>query len=78
MTTKPEPVGWWCPKIEDTVGKSTVGCLDIPHTHEPLYTRTQVRKGFEELARTIEAKNDRNYEDRCTCANEVRLHMEEW
>ncbi len=58
MTTKPEPVGWWCEDCENVSGelhetelsKSWAPSNTCHAKGEPTYTRTQVRKGFEELA----------------------------
>ena len=58
MTTKPEPVGWWCEDCENVSGelhetelsKSWAPSNTCHAKGEPTYTRTQVRKGFEGLA----------------------------
>ena len=53
MTTKPEPVGWWCKELNRITTKDPSEWL-CEGPHELVYTRTQVRKGFEELVDKLE------------------------
>ena len=86
---QPEPVGWWCE--DEGHGRFSHSSMDnciiknTLHSHEPLYTSTQVRKAFEELAEWLEQNSCRTSE--CPCdkvqlegafVNYTRRRMEEW
>ncbi len=90
---KPEPVGWWCEWEGECFSER---CGKGPnHVHcTPVYTRTQVRKGFKELAEEIEVwarsalkKSNKNELDLSAinaklgiafAVKETRRRMEEW
>ena len=82
MKTKPEPVGWWCEWEGECFSER---CGKGPnHVHcTPVYTRTQVRKGFEELARYMNScksviMDEARRSDYGYVVSEVRRRMEEW
>lgn len=45
--TKPEPVGWWCPKCRTAGICSSTNPMNTHEDHIPVYTATQIREAWE-------------------------------